>query len=478
MPPSRAAASSHALANSMPIIVWTARPDGVLDYYNDRWYDYTGMVRGGQGDASWEPVLHPDDLQLCQDSWYACLRSGAPYEIEYRFKEHVTGEYRWHLGRACPVRDESGTIVKWHGTGTDIHDLKVAQQALEARETQLNTIIETVPLGLILADLPSGKIIGGNKYVEHMLRHPVLYSKDLDSYDEWVSYHADGSRVDGHEYPLARMMLDGEENPSIDVNYQRGDGTLAWTRMTGRPVKDRWGKITGGVVALIDIDEQQKGKAALAAALNSRELLLYEVNHRVKNSLQLVNSFLAIEASKLSDPGARAGVMAARKQVDVIAQLHQKLYTSGTHDSVNIEVSLAELAHALLKSAGREDIALHLQYTGDPMIHIRQASPLMLAVNELLTNSLKYGLAAEHPELCLSAVNAGGELTLAISDNGPGMPDPSEAGTAGMGMQVVAGLLAQLRGTIVNDVHHAGAKVVLRVPSTEQRTDLENDPGA
>lgn len=260
----------HALANCMPVIVWTSEPDGYLDYYNDRWYDYTGSPRGDGGDQSWEPILHPDDLQLCLNTWYAAVRDGAPYQIEYRFKQHSTGAYRWHLGRATPIRDENGIVIKWYGTCTDIHDMKHAQEALKAREAQLNTIIETVPVGLVLAELPSGKIMGGNKYVEEMLRHPVLYSPDVDSYDEWVSYHADGTRVNGHEYPLARMMRDGEETPSIDVHYQRGDGTRAWTRILGRPVKDHLGKITGGVVALIDIDEQEKSRAALEKALEYR----------------------------------------------------------------------------------------------------------------------------------------------------------------------------------------------------------------
>lgn len=456
---------SRTLANSMPIIVWTANPDGALDYYNDRWYEYTGMERGGTGDQSWEPVLHPDDLQMCLDIWYASVRSGSAYEIEYRFKKQSTGEYRWHLGRATPVRDESGAIIKWHGTGTDIHDLKVAQQELEAREAQLNTIIETVPVGLVLAELPTGRIVSGNKYVEQMLRHPVFYSPDIDSYDEWISFHADGTRVSGHEYPLARMMLAGEENPSIDVNYQRGDGTMAWTRMTGRPVRDRFGRVTGGVVALIDIDEQQKNQAALAEALQSKDLLLYEINHRVKNSLQLVNSVLALEAAKIDQPDARAALMAARKKIDVLARLHQRLYSSGTHDQIDLKVSVEELAQVLLTSAGRDDVAFRAEYSGDPMIHIGKASPLMLALTELLTNCLKYGLGAEMPELSIVVVNTSGELALTIQDNGPGLPATTEGISGSLGMQIVAALLGQLRGTIENNAGEPGARFVLRIPS-------------
>ena len=89
------------LADAMPQIVWAARPDGHLDYYNKRWYDYTARPREGGGDDGWNLTLHPDDVQKCTDAWYAVVQSGQPYELEYRFKNGATGEYRWHLGRAC-----------------------------------------------------------------------------------------------------------------------------------------------------------------------------------------------------------------------------------------------------------------------------------------------------------------------------------------------------------------------------------------
>ncbi|WP_165252221.1 hybrid sensor histidine kinase/response regulator [Paludisphaera soli] len=123
-------ASFRQLADAMPQIVWTARPDGRLDYYNRRWYDYTGMPEGEAGDASWEPVLHPDDLAQCHQTWYRSVRSGEPYEIEYRFRDHRTGAYRWHLGRALPMKDEAGAVVRWFGTCTDIEDQKRTEAAL------------------------------------------------------------------------------------------------------------------------------------------------------------------------------------------------------------------------------------------------------------------------------------------------------------------------------------------------------------
>ena len=118
------------LANSMPQIVWTARPDGYLDYYNERWYEFTGFAGDSFGDNSWEPILHPDDIQRCRETWYGAVQSGKPYEIEYRFKDRREDRWRWFVGRALPVRDATGTIVKWFGSCTDIDDQKRVEDEL------------------------------------------------------------------------------------------------------------------------------------------------------------------------------------------------------------------------------------------------------------------------------------------------------------------------------------------------------------
>ena len=120
----------RALADSMPQIVWSSRPDGVLDYYNRRWYEYTGMPEGESGEASWAPVLHADDVARCRDEWYGAVRSGQPFQGEYRFKDRASGGYRWHLGRALPVHDDAGRVVRWFGTCTDIDDQKRLEQGL------------------------------------------------------------------------------------------------------------------------------------------------------------------------------------------------------------------------------------------------------------------------------------------------------------------------------------------------------------
>lgn len=113
--------------DGMPQLVWSTRPDGYHDFYNRRWYEYTGadpdVTRGG----GWNDALHPDDQQRAWERWKRSLESGEDYEIEYRFRR-ADGEYRWFLGRALPMRDETGRIVRWFGTCTDIDDQKRLEQ--------------------------------------------------------------------------------------------------------------------------------------------------------------------------------------------------------------------------------------------------------------------------------------------------------------------------------------------------------------
>jgi PAS domain S-box-containing protein len=130
------------LADAMPQIVWTSKPDGWLDYYNQRWFDYTGMTLDETEGWGWAPVLHPDDLQNCIDTWSEAVRTGKPYEIEYRFKRASDGIYRWHLGRGSAVRDNEGLIIKWFGTCTDIDDQKRTEEALLSIREELEERVQ------------------------------------------------------------------------------------------------------------------------------------------------------------------------------------------------------------------------------------------------------------------------------------------------------------------------------------------------
>ena len=118
------------LAEQVPEIVWTAEPDGYADYFNRRWYEYTGVTPEETEGWGWQAILHPDDLQTCLGHWAHSVETGEPYQVEYRFRRSSDGDYRWHLGRAVPLRDEEGAVIKWFGTCTDIDDQKRSEESL------------------------------------------------------------------------------------------------------------------------------------------------------------------------------------------------------------------------------------------------------------------------------------------------------------------------------------------------------------
>ena len=103
-----AQSSLRLLADAMPHLVWSTRPDGFHDYFNQKWYDFTGTTLEQTQGEGWSHLLHPDDLQRTQDRWRLALQTGEPYEIEYRFQRASDGAFRWFLARALPIKDSGG----------------------------------------------------------------------------------------------------------------------------------------------------------------------------------------------------------------------------------------------------------------------------------------------------------------------------------------------------------------------------------
>ncbi len=120
------------LADAMPQIVWTARPDGVLDYTNQRWYEYIRRAESDWNVEDWHVRVHPDDIAGAGAVWAGCVASGEPYATEFRV-QRGDGEYRWFLVRALAIREADGRIGRWYGTCTDIHE----QRALLEQNAQL-----------------------------------------------------------------------------------------------------------------------------------------------------------------------------------------------------------------------------------------------------------------------------------------------------------------------------------------------------
>lgn len=144
------------LSPQMPFI---ADEKGNIIYYNQKWYEYTGTPRGSTEGWRWKTILHPDDLAATVDVWSKALEAGSVYECEYRIRRQ-DGEYRWHLGRATPYKDDQGKILRWYGTNIDIHDNKTLSN-------QLNAAVTNAGLGFWEYNIETSDVIWNHQLANH-----------------------------------------------------------------------------------------------------------------------------------------------------------------------------------------------------------------------------------------------------------------------------------------------------------------------
>lgn len=189
----------RAIANSIDQMIWATQPDGYHDYFNQRWYEYTGVPEGTTDGEGWNDIFHPEDQDRAWSVWRHSLATGEPYHIEYRLR-HRSGAYRWVLGRAQPVRDEEGRITRWFGTCTDIHDLKQAQDELrESRERAVQTEGESRRLAAILAE----RVAELDAANEEIQRFAYIVSHDLRA--PLVNVMGFTSELEGAQAEIARF---------------------------------------------------------------------------------------------------------------------------------------------------------------------------------------------------------------------------------------------------------------------------------
>ena len=208
----------RTLADTMPQMVWSTLPDGFHDYYNARWYEFTGAPAGTTDGEGWNDMFHPDDQDRAWSVWRQSLETGEPYNIEYRLR-HFDGTYRWVLGRALPIRDEAGAILRWFGTCTDIHEQKLAYEEREVISQELSHRIKNI--FAVISGLISFAARGKPEFagVATDLRHRI---NALGRAHDFVRPHSNASR------PTARQdSLHGLLAELFEPYQQSGDTRLS-----------------------------------------------------------------------------------------------------------------------------------------------------------------------------------------------------------------------------------------------------------
>jgi PAS domain S-box-containing protein len=183
----------RAIANAIPHLVWSCLPDGTHDFFNDRWYEYTGLAAGPAETERWPEIVHPDDLERAHQLWQQALASGEPYEIEYRLRYHPTGEYRWCLTRAVAVHGADGQLIRWLGTVTEVHEQRLSADELRRASAKKDEFLAMLahelrnPLAPIKAAADLLKLAGGDSrrlsqaagIIDRQVRHMTELVDDL-----------------------------------------------------------------------------------------------------------------------------------------------------------------------------------------------------------------------------------------------------------------------------------------------------------
>src|SRR5438874_12023145 len=157
----KSAAHLRKIIDTIPTLAWCNLSDGSNEFVNQRWCDYTGLSPEEVQRRGCKVIIHPEDLPKWLDEWRTLVASEEGGEIEARLRRH-DGAYRWFLVRVEPLQDESGEIVKWYGTNTDIDDLKQTEAKLREDERELRRITDLIPQAIVVQD-PSGAPIYANQ---------------------------------------------------------------------------------------------------------------------------------------------------------------------------------------------------------------------------------------------------------------------------------------------------------------------------
>lgn len=158
------------LADSMPMMVWSATVDGRLEFITRAFESYAGVPIHGDYGPIFLSVLHPDDQLRCSDAWTEMMNAQVPATLEYRLRRR-DGVYRWHLGRASPVRDAAGRVIKWYGSATDIHDLKMLESQSQQLAERLTTTFESITDAFVMLDR-NWKYVYLNAQAEALIQKP------------------------------------------------------------------------------------------------------------------------------------------------------------------------------------------------------------------------------------------------------------------------------------------------------------------
>ncbi|MEH6791915.1 sensor histidine kinase [Parasphingorhabdus sp.] len=444
------------MANNLPVLCWMADSDGYITWYNERWHRYCGTTPAEMEGWGWQSVHDPQRLPHVMEAWTGSIASGEAFDMTFPLRG-ADGVYRPFLTRITPYRDATGEITHWFGINIDVTEqdetarrLKIKSYALERVLAERQAILDQLGEGVIITDA-GGEIVYMNERAQILHGQEQLGVSPDDYTAAFQLLTVDREPYPVNDLPLTRAVRDNVTTADSEWVIRRGDGSEILAKGNAKPVYDDNGEKIAAVLTIRDVTKNRANERALKEALEAKEMLLYEVNHRVKNSLQLVTSLLSLQSGQGS-PELQKSLENARARIGVVARLHGQLYLTSSHDRIAagafLESLVTETVDALKPSDG---VRCHTDIVDEVVLLLDQAIPLAIVVSELVTNALKYAFDEKAEGTVSLSVRRmdDGKIRIEIADDGHGLPsgfDP--AASSGLGMRVSYALVQQLRGEL------------------------------
>lgn len=446
----------RVLAETIPHMVWAAGPDGTVEYFNQRWFDYTGLTPGTS--PRWLDRIHPDDERSTRLGWRASLTNGKAFSMQLRLRNASSG-YRWHLGRALALRNEQGTIVRWLGTFTDVDDQKRAEEAI----LRLATIVETSEDAIFSKDL-DGHIKSWNRGAEKMygyLAHEMI--------GQHFSILSAPERRNEVEEILASIR-NGQSIEHLESARVRKDGTLIEVSLSFSPIRDARGVITGASVIARDVTERNRAAEALRKTekLAATGRLAGTIAHEINNPLEAVTHLVyLLERHPSLNDEARQYARIAMEEVDRIGRIAKQALGFYREASAPVQVNIAELVESVVQlyraAAQNKNVSLESQSETSATVpafpgEMRQIfSNLIVNAVDAVPRGGTVKVRVKHARDWKSRALG---IRVLVADNGPGIPDAlrsrvfepffttkGEKGT-GVGLWVSEGVVHKHGGSI------------------------------
>ncbi len=461
------------LADNIPTLCWMAEADGYIVWYNRRWHEYCGTTPDQMAGWGWKSVHDPEILPSVLVRWNESIATGQPFEMTFPLRR-ADGVFQPFLTRVQPMYDADGRVVKWFGTNVDVsaqvaaeEDLRLSGLKCQRIAAEHEATLAQLGEAVIVTD-PAGRITFVNEAATRLHGVAFLDVEPEDYVRVYSLWTEDGLPHPIDRLPLTRAVRDHETVVDARWIIRRPDGSEVLALGNAKPIYAEDKSLIGAVLTIRDDTLRHRAEEAMQQAVHIKDVMLQEVNHRVKNNLQLVTSLLSLQAERTSFPEVRDSLVEACSRIGVVAGMHQRLYVSSGQETVDLTTYLDELSKETIAALDNaKDI--HLAFNGDARLPILldDAVPIALIVNELLTNAVKYAFDdATNSSISVSVAHEVPNILITLSDNGKGLPnDFNPAASKGLGMLIVTALVSQVGGELSVVPQTDGACFVISIPA-------------